>query len=111
MRDFFRYAKHQISDTGKNISSVDASGELLSELKSVDLFSKHFSSVFNSPIDRGNYIQPLLNNVNHLSNIELSEEIVFQQLELLDHSKSPGPKSELIINVTPIYRSSPIRDI
>ena len=79
-----------MSDTVPNISLMDSFGELANEMQSVELFSKHFSSVFNSPVDRGTD-EPLLATTNCISDIVLTEELVKQQLELLDESKSPGP--------------------
>ena len=79
-----------MSDTVPNISLMDSFGELANEMQSVELFSKHFSSVFNSPVDRGTD-EPLLATTNCISDIVLTEELVKQQLERLDESKSPGP--------------------
>ena len=42
-------------------------------------------------MERGSYKAPLVNVVNHISKIVITEDMILQQLEFLDGSKSPGP--------------------
>ncbi|KAI6650124.1 hypothetical protein LOD99_6206 [Oopsacas minuta] len=51
IKKFFLYAKQQMIDSNHDISLFDSFGELTSESQSANMFSKHFSSVFNSPIE------------------------------------------------------------
>ena len=55
--------------------------------KQLVFFADHLSSVYNSPLERA----PLVNVVNHISKIVITEDMILQLLEFLDGSKSPGP--------------------
>ena len=55
IKAFFRYANHQRADIDNGISLTDEKGELVSEVESANLFSDHFSSVYNRPVERGEY--------------------------------------------------------
>ena len=89
----FRYVNHQKAYIDNGISLTDEKGELVSEADSATLFSDHFSSVYNRPIERGEYEDSIIWNEgnNIIFDIVVSEEMVLQQLELMDVKKSPGP--------------------
>ena len=93
IKAFFRYVNHQRADIDNGISLTDEKGELVSEAESANLFSDHFSSVYNRPIERGEYEDSIIWNEgnNIIFDIVVSEEMVLQQLELMDVKKSPGP--------------------
>ena len=81
-------------DVNKGISLLGDSGEMLSEAKSASTFLDYFASVFSKPVNRGTYIEPAVNHtINHLDDIVIIEEMVIQQLEFLNVTKSPGPDS------------------
>ena len=63
-------------DNNTHISLSDSNGLFTSECESAHLFSKHFLSVYNNPIERGTYEAPLTNFVNDLSEVTLSENVV-----------------------------------
>ena len=61
-------------------------------MSNAELRSKRMIIVTCSPVDSGTY-EPLLAKANCVSDLVLTEELVKQQLELVDESKSPDPDS------------------
>ena len=78
-------------DVDRAVSLIDSNGNLTSEEQTSSIFADHFSSVYNTPLERGSYKAPLVNVVNYISKIVITEDMILQQLEFLDGSKSPGP--------------------
>ena len=91
IKQFFQYAKHQMVDVDRAVSLIDSNGNLTSEEQTASIFADHFSSVYNIPLERGSYKAPLVNVVNYISKTVITEDMILQQLEFLDGSKSPGP--------------------
>ena len=78
-------------DVDRAVSIIDPNGNPTSEVQTASIFADHFSSVYNFPLERGSYNAPLVNVVNHISKIVITEHMILQQLEFIDESKSPRP--------------------
>ena len=91
IKQFFQYAKHQMLDVYRAVSLIDPNGNPTSEVQTASIFADHLTSVYNSPLERGSYKAPLVNVVNHISKLVITEDMILQQLEFLDGSKSLGP--------------------
>ena len=63
---------------------------LATDIETADTFIKHFETTYNKPIDRGTYSGTLPRVVESLDNIQVSEQLISQKLELLDITKAPG---------------------
>ena len=68
--------KSKIRYIKNRISLIDTNGMLAPEERTANLFSDHFSSVYNEPVERGVYRAPCIEVTKCLSEVAISEEMV-----------------------------------
>lgn len=80
------------------ISTLNETGHLTrSDIEAAHTFIILFETVYNSPVERRTYSQTLPIITESLNNIHIRQQLIIQELELLDVTKTPGPDNAHLI--------------
>ena len=91
IRKFFKHVNQHRNPITSTISLLNDLGNLTAtDSDTANTFIKHFETVYNNPVARGSYLNTLPRVLASVDDVEITEQILFQKLELLDISKSPG---------------------
>ena len=89
---FFKHVNQHRNPITSTISLLNDSGNLTAtDSDTANTFIKHFETVYNNPVACGSYLNTLPRVLASVDEVEITEQVLFQKLELLDISKSPGP--------------------